>query len=202
MWPHHFRAGGSLRNYNFFFVNDRPEGPPQRTANRQPPPTANCQPPPTTSGDQPPTANHFQPPSSTNPQPQTAANHHQPPPTASRQLPTANRHQPWLNTWCARGLFWENCVTEHCFFFPLRTALLSGDGEWVVYACSCATGWEFCTKVCSGIKELVAIFLCTKFRPSKCRMFLIHPPPPPQHLHAPGQQHRQQPRLWDSRPPE
>ena len=26
---------------------------------------------------------------------------------------------PTANTWCARGRFWENCVTEH-FFFPVK----------------------------------------------------------------------------------
>ena len=117
--------GGPLGTRFFFLLRtalkDRPKGPP--TANRQPP-TANHQPPPTASGDQAPTANHCQPPPTTNHQPPTAANHHQPPPTTScqlstancRQPPTANRHQPWLSTWSARGLFWENSFRNTFFF--------------------------------------------------------------------------------------
>ena len=93
---------------------------PPPTANHQPPPTANHHSPPTASGDQPPTANHCQPPPTTNHQPSTAANHHQPPPTASCQPPTAaNRHQPWLSTWRARGLFWENWC-RNTFFSPVK----------------------------------------------------------------------------------
>ena len=128
------KPGRSLRDQFFFFAKDRPKGPPTAnrqlpsTANRHQPPTTNGhQPPPTASGDQPPTANHCQPPPTTNHQPPTAANHHQPPPTAScqlptanrRQLPTANRHQPWLSTWSARGLFWENWF-RNTFFFPVK----------------------------------------------------------------------------------
>ena len=113
-------AGGSLRDYIFFCfllrtaLRDRPKGP--STANRQPPPTANRQ--------RRPTANHRQPPSTTNPPPPTAANRHQLPPTATnRQPPTAHRQPPTANTWCACGLFWENCATEHflpSFFFPVK----------------------------------------------------------------------------------
>ena len=70
-------------------------------------------------------ANHYQSPTT---------NRRQTPPTASCRLPTANRRQPptanchqqWLSTWSARGLFWENCVTEHFFFSPIRTALFEG----------------------------------------------------------------------------
>ena len=106
-------------------------GPPVGTAPRdhQLPTTnrANRQPPPTT--------NHRQLPAATNRQPPTTANRHQPPipshqppPTATNrhQLPVANRQPPTTNAWCARGLFWENCVTEQSFFFLLRTALRQG----------------------------------------------------------------------------
>ena len=131
-------SGRSLRDQIFFFLlrtalKDRPKGPPTAnrqlpsTANHQPQPTASHQPLPTASGDQPPTANHCQPPPTTNHQPPTAANHHLPPPTPScqlptvnrRQPPTANRHQPWLSTWSARGLFWENWYWT-TFFFPVK----------------------------------------------------------------------------------
>ena len=44
-------------------------------------------------------------------------NRHQPPTATNHQPPTANRQPPTGNTWCARGLFWENC--EH-FFFPVK----------------------------------------------------------------------------------
>ena len=133
--PNGCGPGRSLRDQSFFFfAKDRPKGPPTAnrqlpsTANRHQPPTTNRhQPPPTASGDQPPTANHCQPPPTTNHQPPTAANHHQPPPTAScqpptanrRQPPTAKRHQPWLSTWSARGLFWENWF-RNTFFFPVK----------------------------------------------------------------------------------
>ena len=93
------------------------------TANHQPPAT-NCRQPPTATNRQLlTTANHCQPPPPTNHQSPTT-NCHQPPPTASCKPPTANRprHQPWLSTWSARGLFWENCF-RNTFFPPLRTAL-------------------------------------------------------------------------------
>ena len=75
-------------------------------------PNANRHQPPTTNRHQLPTTNRHQLP---------VANC-QPPTTANRQLPTANRHQPWLSTWSARGLFWENWY-RNSFFSPLRTAL-------------------------------------------------------------------------------
>ena len=121
-----------------------PIGPPRGTTNRQlpttnrhqPPTTNRCQPPAATNRQLPTTANRHQPPSTnhqppiTNHQPPpTTTNRHQPPvancqpPTANRrQPPTANHHQPWLSTWSARGLFWENWF-RNTFFFPLRTAL-------------------------------------------------------------------------------
>ena len=71
-----------------------------RTTNRQPPTPINHQPPP------------------------TAANRQRQPTATNCQPPTANRHQPWLSTWSARGLFWENWF-RNTFFFPLRTALHS-----------------------------------------------------------------------------
>ena len=46
-----------------------------------------------------------------------------------------------------------------------------------VYACSCATVWEFGTNFCSGISELASNFLQTKFRHSKSRTFLISASP-------------------------
>ena len=124
-------------------LKDRPKGPPTAnrqlpsTANRHQPPTSNRQqrtanhPPPATNRRQPPDSHHYQPPRTTNRQPPTAANHLQALPTAScqpptthrHQPPTANRHHPWLSTWSARGLFWENWF-RNTFFFPLRTALL------------------------------------------------------------------------------
>ena len=55
------RVQGVLWELDFFFVKDRPQGPPQGTTNRQPPPTANRQPPPTANRHQPPTANRHQP---------------------------------------------------------------------------------------------------------------------------------------------
>ena len=118
IFARHCLAGRVLRELDFFLL---------RTAPRDhQPPTAIRHQLPTASGDQPPTANHCRPPPTTNPQPPTAANHHQPPPTATNhQLPNANRQPPTANTWCARGLFWEKCATEH-FFFPLRTALFPG----------------------------------------------------------------------------
>ena len=77
----------------FFFVKDRPSGPPRGTTNRQPPPTANRQPPPTANRHQPPTANRHQPPTANRHQPPTA-NRHQPP-TANRQRrPTTKCHPP------------------------------------------------------------------------------------------------------------
>ena len=133
-----------LKGPDFFFLlrtalKDRPKGLP--TANRQLPSTANRQQPPTATNRQPPTAANRQRRPTANCQPlPTATNHQspttncrQPPPTATnRQLPTANcqpptanRHQPWLSTWSARGLFWENWFWN-TFFFPLRTALLVG----------------------------------------------------------------------------
>ena len=105
---------GVLKGLDFFLLTTA-----QVTINRQPPTTTNHQPPPTASGDQPPTANR-QPLPTTSPQPRTAANHHQPPPTATNcQSPTANRPPATANTWCARGLFWENCVQQH-LFFPVK----------------------------------------------------------------------------------
>ena len=132
-------------------LQDRPKGPPTAnrqlpsTANRHQPPTTNRQQPPATKR-QPPTATNRQPPTAANRQRRptancqplpTATNHQspttnrrQPPPTATNRqlptanrqpLPTANRHQPWLSTWSARGLFWENWF-RNTFFFPLRTA--------------------------------------------------------------------------------
>ena len=133
---------GGPKQPDFLFIKDRPYRPPQGTTKRQPPDPTNHQPPPITdhqppptTANQPPTANHYQPPPTTNHQPPTAANHHQLPPTAScqlppanhRQAPTANRHQPWLNTWRS---FWENCVTEHFLFFPLRTTLARTGSSW------------------------------------------------------------------------
>ena len=120
--------GGPYGTRFFLFrtaLRDRPKGPstpnhqPPPTANRQPPPNANRQPPPTASGDQPPTANRQPLPTAINHQFPTT-NRRQPPPTAT------NRQPPTANTWCARGLFWENCVTP-TFFFPVkgRPVLLS-----------------------------------------------------------------------------
>ena len=119
-------AGGVLKELDFFLLRtalrDRPKGP--STANHQPPPTANrhqlptanrCQPPAATNRQPPTTANRHQPPIPNHQLPPTTTNRHQPPPTTSRQPPTAN-------TWCARGLFWENCVMQHVFFPPSRTA--------------------------------------------------------------------------------
>ena len=105
---HIIESGHSLRNQIFFLLRtalkDRPKGPP----------TANHQLPPTASGDQPPNANHY----------------HQSPTTNRRQPPpTANCHQPWLNTWSARGIFWENCVTEHFFFSVKDRPALNEDME-------------------------------------------------------------------------
>ena len=103
-----------LKEPGFFFVKDRPKGPP--TANRHPhqPPTAtNRQPPTVTTAA---TTNRHQPPITNHQPPPTTTNRHQPPTTSRRQPPTANRHQPWLNTGSARGLFWEISVTEHFFF--------------------------------------------------------------------------------------
>ena len=128
---------GVLKGRDFFFLlrtalKDRPKGPP--TANRQLPSTANRHQPPTTNRHQPPATNRRQPPAATNRQLPTTANRlqpptasHQPPPTAScqlptancRQSPTANCHQPWLSTWSARGLFWENWY-RNTFFFSVK----------------------------------------------------------------------------------
>ena len=131
-------AGRSLRDQIFFFLlrtalKDRPKGPP--TANHQLPSTANRHQPPATNRRQPPaatnrqlptTANRHQPPITNHQPPPTTTNRHQPPvancqpPTATnRQPPTANRHQPWLSTWSARGLFWENWF-RNTFFFPVK----------------------------------------------------------------------------------
>ena len=111
---------GVLKGQDFFFVKDRPSGPPQGTINRQPPTATNRHQPPTTSGNQTPTANHCQPPSTTNPQPPTAANHHQPPPTATNcQSPTANRQ----HMVCPRVFSGKVC--NGTLFPPLlRTALV------------------------------------------------------------------------------
>ena len=129
---------GVLQGRVFFFflrtaLKDRPKGPP--TANRQLPSTANRHQPPTTNRHQPPATNRRQPPAATNRQLPTTANRlqpptasHQPPPTtinrhqppvANCQPPTANCHQPWLSTWSARGLFWENWY-RNTFFFPVK----------------------------------------------------------------------------------
>ena len=116
-------------------------GQPLPTATNHQPPATNHQPPPTTTNrHQPPITNHQSPTTNRRQPPPTATNHQlptanrQPPPTA--QPPTANRHQPWLSTWSARGLFWENWF-RNTFFFPLRTALVvvvggrRGAGEWM-----------------------------------------------------------------------
>ena len=99
---HSVPCRGVLKELEFFLLRtaqrDRPKGP--STANHQPPPTAN----------------RHKPPTAINRRHQPPIPNHQPPPTASHQPPTTN-------TWCACGLFWENCATEN-FFFPLRTALV------------------------------------------------------------------------------
>ena len=51
-----------------------------------------------------------------------------------------------------------------------------------VYACSCATVWEFCTKFGSGIYELVPNSLRTRFCHSKCRTFVAPPASTPRTL--------------------
>ena len=107
------------------------------TANRQPPTATNRrQPPAATNRQLPTTANRHQPPITNHQPPPTTTNRHQPPvanrqpPTANcRQPPTANRHQPWLSTWSARGLFWENWFWN-TFFFLLRTALPVAMSVW------------------------------------------------------------------------
>ena len=128
---------GVIKELDFFLLRtalrDRPKGP--STANRRQPPTANhCQPPPTANREPPTaanrqpriTANRHQPPIPNHQPLPPTTNRHQPPPTpTNRQSPTAHRPPPTANTWCAGGLIWENCVTEH-FFFPLRTALCGG----------------------------------------------------------------------------
>ena len=96
------------------FVKDRPKGLPQGTTNRQPnrqpPLTANHQPPPTVANrQQQPTANRHQPP---------ITNHQPPPITTDRHQPPGASCQPPIATNHARGIFWENFVTEH-FFFPV-----------------------------------------------------------------------------------
>ena len=74
----------------FFFVADRPEGPPKGTTNR----ATNRQRSPTASGDQPPTANHCQPPITNRRQPPPTATNLQLPTTNRQSLPTANRQSP------------------------------------------------------------------------------------------------------------
>ena len=108
--------GGPLGTRVFFFVKDRPQGPPWpravlkgpdfffllRTAPRDhQPPTANRHQPPTATNRQPPTATNRQPPTAANRQRRPTANcqpppttNHQPPTATNRQLPTANRQPP------------------------------------------------------------------------------------------------------------
>ena len=121
-----FRPRAVLKGPDFFFfAKDRPKGPPTAT-NRQPPTATNHQPPTAANRQRRPTANCQPLPTATNHQSPTT-NRRQPPPTASCQLPTANRrhpptanrHQPWLSTWSARGLFWENWF-RNIFFFPVK----------------------------------------------------------------------------------
>ena len=130
--PVHGGAGGGLKELVYFFVKDRPKGP--SIANHQPPPTASRHQPPTANRRQPlagPTANRQPLPTAINHQ-SPATNRRQPSPTASnRQSPTAHRPPPTANAWCARGLFWENCVTEQFFFSQLRTALQRSGGGGV-----------------------------------------------------------------------
>ena len=107
---------GVLKGLDFVLLRttlrDRPKGP--STANHQPPPTANRQQPPTANRQRRPIANCQPMPTASNHQSPTT-NRRQPPPTAtkSHQPPVANRQPPTANTWCTRGLFWKNCVTEH-----------------------------------------------------------------------------------------
>ena len=102
-----------LKGPDFFFVKDRPKGPP--TANRQLPPTAN----------------RHQPPTATNHQPATAANRHQPPitncqlpPTAAnrRQPPTANRQSPptMVEHMSYTGSFLKKPCSGTVFFYFFR----------------------------------------------------------------------------------
>ena len=98
------------------------------TTNHYQPPTTNCRQPPAAINRQlPTTADHHQPPITNHHPPPTTTNRHQPPvancepPTAANhQPPTANRHQPWLNTWSARGLFWENWFRNTFFSFSVK----------------------------------------------------------------------------------
>ena len=143
---------------------------PPTATNRQPPtaanwrrPTANCQPLPTATNHQSPTTNRRQPPpTATNRQLPTA--NHQPP-------PTANRHQPWLSTWSARGLFWENWFWN-TFFFPVKDRPEGGggpSGEWAsVPACLRPTAWGHA----KGQKQLLCADGQRSHRPLETTRFL------------------------------
>ena len=53
----------------------------------------------------------------------------------AKAIATSKIDQPWLSTWSARGLFWENCVPEP-FFFPVKDR-----PEYYMYVCmyACST---------------------------------------------------------------
>ena len=104
--------GGPQRT-SFFFIKDRPQGPPQGTTNRQPP-TTSRQPPAATNRQPPTTAKRHQPP---------ITNRRQPPPTTTnRQSPTANRQSPptIVKHMSYTRSFCKTAVQEHHFFPPLK----------------------------------------------------------------------------------
>ena len=113
-WGRGLPARGVPLGTGFFFVKDRPKGPPQKTTNCQPPTATNHQPPPT--------ANR-QPLAATNPQLPTATNHQSP--TTNRQTPTANRQLPptMVEYMSYTRSFYKTAVQKH-FFFLLTTPLV------------------------------------------------------------------------------